>query len=381
MNTIRTTIIAMAACSMLAACNRVPDKRPIHIIAKEGGGVMCYFDRFENNIPYHVDSLKLDNDGEGTLYIPSLPLDFYRITVGKEHLIVVLDSAESLDIHGRAGTMTTPDGIAGSVHTDLLRRFQEEVTGYDLKVAGLREALRTDPANTANIDELNTTNSMFYERCKQVAQENSGSPVAISALSRLNIQQEIELFKQVREGLRKTMPRSTFFTNFRDQVDRFEQEMLMAKMQEEEAKRLSNLLPVGRPAPEIAQQTPEGGTFALSQLRGKIVLIDFWASWCRPCRIENPNVKRVYERFKGKGFEILGVSLDRDHAMWVKAIQDDGLPWKHVSDLGFWNNAAAQEYGVTGIPYTVLVDRDGNILEKGLRGEQLEAKLAELLGG
>jgi alkyl hydroperoxide reductase subunit AhpC len=96
--------------------------------------------------------------------------------------------------------------------------------------------------------------------------------------------------------------------------------------------------------------------------------------------MENPNVKRVYERFNKKGFEILGVSLDRDHAAWVKAIQDDGLPWKHVSDLGFWNNAAAQEYGVTGIPYTVLVDREGKILDKGLRGEQLEQKLAELLG-
>jgi peroxiredoxin len=151
-------------------------------------------------------------------------------------------------------------------------------------------------------------------------------------------------------------------------------------MQEEEMKRLSNLLPIGGEAPEIRQNTPEGGSYALSDLRGKIVLIDFWASWCRPCRMENPNVKRVYERFNKKGFEILGVSLDRDHAAWVKAIQDDGLPWKHVSDLGFWNNAAAQEYGVTGIPYTVLVDREGKILDKGLRGEQLEQKLAELLG-
>jgi peroxiredoxin len=152
------------------------------------------------------------------------------------------------------------------------------------------------------------------------------------------------------------------------------------KMQEEEMKRLSNLLPIGGEAPEIRQQTPTGGTVALSELRGKVVLIDFWASWCRPCRIENPNVKRVYSKYASKGFEILGVSLDRDQAAWVKAIKDDGLPWKHVSDLGFWNNAAAQEYGVQSIPYTVLVDREGKILDKGLRGEQLEARLAQLLG-
>ncbi|MBK8499582.1 MAG: TlpA family protein disulfide reductase [Flavobacteriales bacterium] len=340
----------------------------------------CYFDRFENNVPYHVDSITLDKNGEGAFLIPPLPLDFYRLSIGNEQLIVVLDSAESLDIHGRAGTMSTPDGIAGSVHTDLLRRFQEEVQGYDMKVAALKNALREDPSNTANMEELNSTNSMFYEHCKQLAREHSGSPVAISAVSRLNIQQELELFKLVRESLRKTMPRSTFFTNFRDQVDRVEQELLRFKMQEEEQKRLSNLLPVRGRAPEIVQQTPEGGTFALSALRGKYVLIDFWASWCRPCRIENPNVKRVYEKYKGRGFEILGVSLDRDQAAWLKAIEDDGLPWKHVSDLAFWNNAAAQEYGVSSIPYTVLVDREGMIIEKGLRGEDLERKLGELIG-
>jgi peroxiredoxin len=91
-------------------------------------------------------------------------------------------------------------------------------------------------------------------------------------------------------------------------------------------------------------------------------------------------VKKVYNKYAKKGFEIFGVSLDRDHASWVKAIKDDGLPWKQVSDLGFWNNAAAQEYGVSSIPFTVLVDREGRIIEKGLRAEQLDARLAELFG-
>ncbi|MBK6830094.1 MAG: TlpA family protein disulfide reductase [Flavobacteriales bacterium] len=341
---------------------------------------MAYFDRFENNLPYHVDSVKLDGSGSGAMDVASMPLDFYRVVVGSEQLLVVLDSAEELSVGATSGSLATPSKLEGSKHSELLHRFQQEAQGYESKVAALRTALASDPSNAANMAELNASNQAFYERCKQIASENSGSPVAISALGRLNMQQEFELFKQVREGLRKTMPRSSFFTMFRDQVDRFEQEQLMIKLQEEEAKRLSNLLPLGSAAPEITQQTPEGGTFSLSQLRGKVVLVDFWASWCRPCRIENPNVKRVYDRFKGKGFEILGVSLDRDHASWLKAIKDDGLPWKHVSDLGFWNNAAAQEYGVSSIPYTVLVDRDGNIIEKGLRGEDLEAKLAGLLG-
>lgn len=365
---------------LLAGCSGTGGSRTISLHVEGAGGSMAYFDRFENNRPYHMDSVKLDAKGTGSMDIPRAPLDFYRIAVDGEQLIVVLDSAESLTVEALKSSLAMPSKVEGSQHTELLHRFQEEAQGYEAKVAGLRAALAADPSNTANMTELNTTNAAFYERCKSIARENSGSPVAISALSRLNMQQEFELFKQVREGLRKTTPRSGFFAMFRDQVDRYEQEMLMVKMQEEEAKRLSNLLPTGSLAPEIAQQTPDGGTLALSQLRGKVVLIDFWASWCRPCRIENPNVKRVYERFKGKGFEILGVSLDRDHASWLKAIQDDGLPWKHVSDLGFWNNAAAQEYGVTGIPYTVLVDAEGKILEKGLRAEQLEEKLASLFG-
>ena len=135
---------------------------------------------------------------------------------------------------------------------------------------------------------------------------------------------------------------------------------------------------VGQVAPEIAMKSPTGDTLKLSQLRGKVVLIDFWASWCRPCRMENPNVKKVYDRFHNKGFEILGVSLDKDKSAWTGAIKQDGLPWKHVSDLAFWNNAVAQQYGVSSIPYTVLVDRDGKVLAKNLRGPALEAKLAEI---
>lgn len=376
------TLIAAAAASVLAGCTeRSGGGRSISLSVEGAGNQMAYFDRFENSRPYHVDSVRLDSDGKGTLVVPKLPLDFYRITVGNEQLIVVLDSAEELSIDAQGGLFSAPRGLSGSKHTEAMRRFQAESQGYEAKVAGLRAALAQDPSNTANLDELNASNAAYYERCLQFVRENKGSPLAISVLGRLNMQQEFELFKEVRDELRKTMPQSGYFKSFREQVDRYEQEMIMVKAQEEEMKRLANLLPIGSPAPEIQQNTPEGGTFALSQLRGKVVLIDFWASWCRPCRIENPNVKRVYERFHKKGFEILGVSLDKDHSAWVEAIKADGLPWKHISDLQFWNNAAAQEYGVSGIPYTVLVDREGMVIEKGLRSEALEAKLEELFGG
>lgn len=136
----------------------------------------------------------------------------------------------------------------------------------------------------------------------------------------------------------------------------------------------------GQQAPEITLATPAGGTLSLSDLRGKYVLVDFWASWCKPCRVENPNVVRMYNKYKDKGFEILGVSLDRNKDQWLAAIQQDGLTWKHISDLKFWSSAAAQTYGVGSIPYTVLVDPQGKVIAQNLRGPSLEAKLAELLG-
>ncbi len=136
---------------------------------------------------------------------------------------------------------------------------------------------------------------------------------------------------------------------------------------------------VGVEAPDFTQAQPDGTPLSLSSLRGKLVLIDFWASWCGPCRVENPNVVKLYDRFKDRGFDILGVSLDSNRDAWLKAIADDGLAWNHVSDLKFWQNAVAVQYGVRSIPHTVLVGPDGVIIAKNLRGAALEAKVAELL--
>lgn len=136
---------------------------------------------------------------------------------------------------------------------------------------------------------------------------------------------------------------------------------------------------IGALAPDFSLPTPDGGSIALSSLRGKYVLIDFWASWCGPCRQENPKVVRMYNEYKDKGFEIFGVSLDQSKDKWLKAIADDKLTWPHVSDLKGWQSAAAELYGVNSIPQTILVDKEGKIIAKGLRGADLEQKIATLL--
>lgn len=138
-------------------------------------------------------------------------------------------------------------------------------------------------------------------------------------------------------------------------------------------------LQIGAIPPEIELPTPEGENLKLSDLRGKVVLVDFWASWCRPCRRENPNVVKVYNKYKDQGFDILSVSLDRSRDPWLQAIKADQMSWNHVSDLKFWQSEAAKAYRVSSIPATFLLDKDGKIIAKNLRGPALEAKVAEVL--
>jgi peroxiredoxin len=136
---------------------------------------------------------------------------------------------------------------------------------------------------------------------------------------------------------------------------------------------------VGKTVPELTMPDVNGKDVSISSFRGKFVLIDFWASWCGPCRMENPNVVNAYNQYKGKNFTVLGVSLDKDKDAWKKAIAQDHLSWTHMSDLKYWNSHAVEIFGFQGIPFNVLVDPSGKVIGESLRGEELEAKLKQVL--
>ncbi len=137
---------------------------------------------------------------------------------------------------------------------------------------------------------------------------------------------------------------------------------------------------IGAEAPNFAMNDVEGNEVNLTDFRGKVLLVDFWASWCGPCRRENPHVKKLYKKYAEQGFEVLGVSLDKTKDRWVQAIQKDGLTWQHVSDLKGWANEAAKMYSVRSIPHTVLLDEEGKIIARNLRGPDLDVKLKQIFG-
>ena len=169
------------------------------------------------------------------------------------------------------------------------------------------------------------------------------------------------LYKQIRDALKDKYPNHDFVRHLDD--------------------KLRGAVFAGMEAPDIKLKDRDGNLRRLSDLRGHVVLIDFWASWCGPCRRENPNVVRIYKKYKDMGFEIFSVSLDNNRDKWLQAIETDGLEWEnHVSDLRGWSSAGGRLYGVTSIPATVLVDKDGTILARNLRGTELENTLKEIFG-
>lgn len=188
----------------------------------------------------------------------------------------------------------------------------------------------------------------------------------------LNSKEDFHLFQMVDSSLYKRYPTNDLVRMLHQNVTNYEQQQALLA----EAR---NMPAIGSLALDFSMPTPKGDTLALKSLRGKYVLLDFWASWCPPCRKENPNLVKAYQKYHTLGFDILQVSIDKNHASWVKAIADDGLIWHQVGDMKFWDSPVARLYNITRIPANFLLDPNGRIIARDVRGEELEKTLSRLL--
>jgi peroxiredoxin len=341
---------------------------------KDSKGEMIYLERFSNRGAEKVDSAEIDETGNFSMenYVPKI--GFYRIKINDQNFaMLVLDSMDKVKITGSAKDLGNTYKVEGSPETVLFMAYNEigrrQKTRDDSLQQAFRQAMYNVKMDSLKMDSLskvfepiyNAMLEQFNEEMISKIKQNTTMFASIIALQNLDPDKNIELFKALDEGLQKKYPRNENVKTFHTVVQR----TLSSKS--------------GAEAPEINLPDTNGKPLALSSFRGKVVLIDFWASWCRPCRAEMPNVVAAYAKYKSKGFEIYGVSLDRDKGAWLEAIAKDGITWPQVSDLKYWDCEAAKLYNVQGIPFTVLLDKDGKIIAKNLRGAELEEKLKQVL--
>ncbi len=322
----------------------------------------------ENSQVIAIDTFELGDDHEFEFLVEVSEPDYYRLNVGDLQKRVLILNDSDLEIVAGGSGMSDTFNVSGSIEMKQIQEVEKIFEEFNARYASINQQY-VDAQTEGDMDQIRLLTEEVGDLQKEqeariAAYIETAEPTiaTLSTLTYISLDNNIELVESVISGVEEKYPTSKHLQTFKDQLSN------------------ARKLAIGQPAPEIKLPNPEGDTVALSSLRGKVVLIDFWAAWCGPCRKENPNVVRMYNEYKSKGFEIYGVSLDRSRDAWLDAIKADNLGWIHVSDLQYFNSIAAAIYNVEGIPFTVLIDRDGNIIAKNLRGSSLEKKLQEIFG-
>lgn len=383
MNKMKKILPGLAVISLFACSGQGNHLIQGKISGAEGKTV--YLERLVNNRWGRTDSTVIGSDGKFVL-VPAhaLELDYYRVALSPEDIVVIItDSTESVEISGTAGSLFKEARVKGSEYTALLRDFQEDVEKLQKEEEKALAAFQTESSPEAQAqwrEKIIDTRKLKSDKVKTWLQSNSKTPAALAALEHLDMKADLKLYRSVLDDTAPVLGHSMLHKLMKQQADRM---ALKANAPGGDETPPGAKIAVGRPAPEIALPDPGGKVRKLSDLRGKVVLVDFWASWCGPCRRENPNVVEVYKKYKKDGFEVFSVSLDKSADPWKQAIGQDKLTWaNHVSDLKFWQSQAAQDYGVHSIPFPVLLDREGKVIAFGnnIRGPLLESNLQQIFG-
>ncbi len=364
-----STLTIMLTISVLS-CSSKPERGNINGNLKNFKEGYVYLDEITIESAIPKDSAKVDEKGNFILKFDTKEPSFYRLRLAENnYILLIVDDKEQIEFSADANNMGKTAQVKGSAESEKLFYATHHLQRNAEQLDSLNGVFQREQNNPA-LDSIKMVLQEAFNRMteeemvfiKSFIDKNTNSLACLAMIDKLSPDDNLAYYKKIDESLNKSLPNNSYSKMFHKKVL--------------ELSRLS----IGAVAPEISLNTPDGKTIALSSLKGKVVLVDFWASWCRPCRAENPNVVRMYNIYKDKGFEVYSVSLDKDKAPWIKAISDDQLIWpSHVSDLGYWQSSVVKQYNISGIPFTCLLDKEGKIVAKGLRGEELELKIKQLL--
>jgi thiol-disulfide isomerase/thioredoxin len=359
-------------------------------LVNPASGEYIYLDELKSDKLVSVDSMIIKDDGSFSFKREIKFPSFYLLKINESNFLTMLiEPGEKISLNAKYDSLNYPVSVTGSKGTESMAEYNRTLRKTINKLLGLNDIYTRNvgsPDLPSVIQSLDSTAQVYLNEInsytKRYIDQNITSLVTLVALyqqvapgvSVLNPTRDLKYFVKVDSAMSILYPEYEPVTSLHGQV----QELVSS------AKAEPGITPaVGdlSEAPDISLPTPEGDTITLSSTRGSVVLLDFWASWCAPCRKESPNLVKAYNLYHMKGFQIYQVSLDKTREAWIKGIADDKLgKWIHVSDVKYWNSIVVPLYKLEQIPYNYLLDKEGRIISSDLRGDKLQNKLAELFG-
>mgnify|MGYP000630195065 CR=1 FL=1 len=392
---LKKALLLGTALAMFTACNSGDSsKEGTNITVQAPEGEELILSELNPSGTKALDTL-ISSNGEVSFSLETDSANFYMVSLPsvQSNIPIFVQPDEDVKLNITVDTLTggTQYTVTGSEESQRIKEINEVVEQSKSRLDSLAELMRTENGQLDRasfqaiyMDELEKSRKQLIEYIE--AQPGSIAnlfvwPQTLGNQQLVPAQDYMKYYDTVAVALVKAYPNVEHATFFADQLVKIKENVERGKRLEEAKKNIA----LGKTVPNINLPDTTGQNRSLEDLRGKVVLVDFWAAWCRPCRAENPNLVRTYKEFKDRGFTVYSVSLDglpnqpNPKMAWTQAIQQDGLVWEnHVSDLQGWNSSVVDQFGFQGIPFTVLIDEDGKILGTNLRGPALKEKLSKV---